>query len=330
MLRDEKIIEITDKVITRYPNINGVHLRNMLEEILYNCDIVSIETALVVRNNTVDKIKIYLASRKIEGLSDKTLKGYYQHLVRLSNQIHKNIEDITTMDIRMYLALYSKTGVKNSTIATEISTLKPFFKWLQVEKYITDNPMDRINNIKVEKRLRKAITQEELEIMRDNCNSLRMRALLEIFSSTGCRLDEIYKLNKSDINWQDMSVNVIGKGNKERPVYLTPKAKLHIKKYLLSRDDDCEALFVTERHPINRLKHRSIQREFKKLQTLSGIERDIFPHLMRHYFCTNLLNKKVNLKDVRDLMGHTSSDTTLQYDSTGTENIKCEHKRAFY
>jgi integrase/recombinase XerD len=330
MLKDEKIIEIVDRITTKHSNINGVYLRNMLEEILYNCDIVSIENALVLRSNTVDKLRIYLASRKIDGLSDRTLKGYYQHLMRFSNSIHKNIEDITTSDIRMYLAWYIKTGVKNSTIATEISTLKPFFKWLQIEKYITDNPMDRINNIKVEKRLRKAITQEELEILRDNCSSLRMRALLEVFCSTGCRLDEIYKLNKSDINWQDMSVNVIGKGNKERPVYLNPKAKIHLKKYLLSRDDDCEALFVTERHPIKRVEHRSIQREFKKLQNLSGVDKSIFPHLMRHYFCTTLLSKKVNLKDVRDLMGHTSSDTTLQYDSTGTENIKCEHKRAFY
>lgn len=327
MLKDEKIIEIVDKIITKHSNINGAYLRNMLEEILYNCDIVSIENALVVRNNVVDKIRIYLASRKIDGLSDRTIKGYYQHLMRFSNSIHKNIEDITTMDIRYYLAQYLKTGIKNTTLATEISTLKPFFKWLQIEKYIVDNPMDRIKNVQVNKYVREYLTHEELELVRDNCETLRQHALVEFFYSTGSRLDEVIKLNKTDINWQELSVKVVGKGNKERVVLISSKAKIHLQKYLMSRLDDEPALFVTERYPIKRLGRRSIEREFNKIGEKAKLSKPLFPHILRHTVASHLLQSGATLSEVQKFLGHSSPQTTQIYSKTTDDMVKIAHKK---
>lgn len=327
MLKNEKIIEIIDKITTKYSNINGVYLRNMIEEVLYNCDIVSLENALVVRNNTLDKIKIYLASKKIDGLSDRTLKGYYEHLTRFSNQIHKNVEDITTTDIRMYLALYVKTGIKNSTLATEISTLKAFFKWLRIEKYISDNPMDRIKNVQIDKYIREYLTHEELELVRDSCKTLRQRALIEFMYSTGSRLEETIKLNKSDINWQELSVKVVGKGNKERIVLISPKAKIHLQKYLMSRLDDEPALFVTERYPIKRLGRRSIEREFTKIGENAKLSKSFFPHILRHTVASHLLQSGATLSEVQRYLGHSSPTTTQIYSRITDDMVKIAHKK---
>jgi integrase/recombinase XerD len=327
MLKDEKIIEVVDKITTKYPNINGVHLRNIIEEILYNCDIISIENALVLRNNTLDKIKIYLASRRIDGLSNRTLKGYYQHLIRFSNSIHKNIEDITTMDIRYYLAQYLKTNIKNTTLATEISTLKAFFKWLQIEKYIIDNPMDRIKNVQIDKYVREYLTHEELEIVRDSCNTLRQRALVEFIYSSGARLEEIIKLNKTDIDWQELSVKVVGKGNKERIVLISPKAKIHIQKYLMSRLDDNPALFITERHPINRLSGRAVEKEFSKIGENAKLSKPLFPHILRHSVASHLLQSGASLSEVQRYLGHSSPTTTQIYSRITDDMVKIAHKK---
>lgn len=327
MLKNEKIIEIVDKITTKYSNTNGVYLRNILEEILYNCDIVSIEKALVLRNNTVDKIRIYLASRKIDGLADKTLKGYYQHLMRFSNTIHKNIEDITTTDIRIYLAWYIKTGIKNTTLATEISTLKAFFKWLQVEKYITDNPMDRIKNVQIDKYVREYLTHEELELVRDNCETLRQKALVEFMYSTGARLEETIKLNKTDINWQELSVKVVGKGNKERTVLISPKAKIHLQKYLMSRLDNNPALFITERYPINRLGRRAVEREFSKIGENAKLSKPFFPHILRHSVASHLLQSGASLSEVQRYLGHSSPTTTQIYSRITDDMVKIAHRK---
>jgi integrase/recombinase XerD len=270
---------------------------------------------------------IFLASKKIDGLSENTLKGYYERLNKFSYFIQKNIEDIDVMDIRMYLAAYSKTGVKNSTIAREIAILKSFFVWLENNCYILKSPMRNIKQIKVEKTLREALTAEELELVRDACETLRDRALIEFFYSTGCRLDEVVKLNKSDIDWQDLSLKVFGKGKKERIVFITPKAKIHLKKYLMSRLDDCEALFVTERKPTKRLGRRSYERAIDKLGKKAKLSKDLFPHLLRHTTATSMLRNGASLVEVQHYLGHEDPSTTQIYAHLSNDAVRAAHRK---
>ena len=225
------------------------------------------------------------------------------------------------MDIRRYLAWYTKKGVKNSTLATIISALKSFFGWLENEEYISKSPMRKIKNIKVEKRVRKALNREELEMLRDACRTLREKALVEFFYSTGCRLDEAQKLNIADVDWSNGKVMVIGKGDKERPVYLNARAILHLRKYLASRNDSNHSLFVSERQPHDRLGRRAIERTFSTLGKRAGINKPVYPHLLRHTTASTMLQNGATMEEVQHYLGHDSPVTTQIYAEMDTQSI---------
>jgi integrase/recombinase XerD len=231
------------------------------------------------------------------------------------------------MDIRVYLAAYTKTGVKNTTIATTISCLKSFFGWLETQDYINKSPMRKVKNIKIEKRLRKPLSQEELEMLRIACKTVREKAIVEFFYSTGCRLDEVYKLNKGDINWNTDSCMVIGKGNKERRVFLNAKARVHLWKYIASRKDNNEALFVTGRGKLNRLGPRSFEEIFGDLGRRAGLTKRVHPHLLRHTMATSMLNNGASLAAVQGLLGHEDPATTQIYAELNQEELHLTHKR---
>jgi len=329
MLKNEIIIKIVGKLDLEYGELfNQGKVKSILEEILYDYEVKPKETSLVVVDNLKDKIVLYLASKKIDGLSNITLMSYGQHLKRFANYIRKNVEDITAMDIRMYLANYAKTGVKNSTLATESNILRGFFTWLENEEYIHKSPMRKIKSIKTEKRIRKALTQEELEILREGCKNIRQKALLEFLFSTGCRLSEVVNVNKDDVNWQSLSLKVIGKGNKERTVYINAKAKVYLKKYIMSRLDNSEALFVSERKPYNRLQNRAIQNEINKIAEQSKLNKNIYPHLLRHTAATHWLNSGMDITVVQEILGHEEASTTQIY--AQISNIEVEHQYRKY
>ncbi|HHT37842.1 MAG TPA: tyrosine-type recombinase/integrase [Mollicutes bacterium] len=328
MKTEEIIIKIIGKLNLLYDDkINQQEIRLILEEVLYNYNIKPKEFALVPRNNMQDMMMLFLTSKKIEGASDVTIKNYGLNLSKLAYDIQKNVENITTMDIRIHLANYAKTGVKNSTIATRTDILRSFFSWLKTEEYITRNPLERIKNIKVEETTREPLTQEEFEILSNGAKTLRQKALLHTFYATGCRLNEVVCMNISDINWDKMQLTVLGKGNKERIVYLNARAKIFIQKYLKSRDDDCEALFVTQRKPIKRLGNRAIQREIKQIKEQSGLKRNVYPHLLRHTYSSTLLSRGASISSISKMLGHKNLEVTSRYAKTTDYNIEYEYRK---
>lgn len=258
-----------------------------------------------------EKVDQFLSAKRLEGLSELTLEGYALDLRIFAEHVSKPVEEITTSDIRAYLARFDH--LKMSSVAKKLSVLKSFFGWLADEEIITKDPTRRIKPPKKEQRLPKALTIEELEQIREACNTYRERALVEVLYATGGRLSEIQALNRADIDYQNMSARVIGKGNKEREVYLSYKALYHLRKYLMSRMDDNPALFVTERRPFRRVSNRAIQREIKKIAERSGIQKNVHPHTMRHTFATLTLNNGADLSSVQELLGHTDPATTQVY-----------------
>jgi integrase/recombinase XerD len=329
LYKEEVIVKILDRAMDELPEIEPHKLRPILDMVLYNYEVTPAVKALVLRSNVKDYATLYMASKKVEGLSAITLKNYGYRLRRFMCFIAKNVEDINAMDIRMYLANYQRhTGCRNTTLESEIAGLKSFFGWLEDEEYIVKSPMRKIKAPKTEKRLREALTPEELELLRDACNTLRERALVEFFYTTGCRLDEVVKVNKPDINWQNLSLNVVGKGNKEREVFISDKAKVHVRKYLLSRMDDCNSLFVTERQPIRKLGRRSIEREFEALGKAAGISKQVSPHVMRHTTATDMLRHGATLSEVQAYLGHEDPSTTQIYAQVSDESVKAAHKRS--
>ncbi len=226
----------------------------------------------------------------------------------------------------MFLAVRCK-NMKATSVNGQISILKSFFGWLHDEEYIPKNPAKKLKQTKEPKRLRHAMTEEEVELLRQASKTDREKALVEFLISTGCRLSEVVGVNKDDLNWHEMSLNVIGKGNKERKVYFSTKAKILLKKYLLTRKDDNEALFVTSKRPHGRLGGRSVQREIKKIANRAGLNKSVYPHLFRHSFATCKINSGMPLPVLQHIMGHESPSTTQVYAQLSEENIKYEYKK---
>ncbi|HZK34820.1 MAG TPA: tyrosine-type recombinase/integrase, partial [Bacillota bacterium] len=184
-----------------------------------------------------------------------------------------------------------------------------------------------IKTIKVEKRLREALTKEQFETLRTGAKTLRQKALLELLYSTGCRLEEVEQMKKQDIDWQRLQIRVIGKGNKERAVYINATAQVHLRKYFMSRLDNCDAVFVIERNPIGLMGRRTIQREIKVVAEQSGLGINVYPHLIRHTFATHMLNSGMSLNILQQILGHDDPSTTLIYAELDSVTVENEYRK---
>lgn len=327
---DEVVIKIISKVTTEYEEVDANKLRCILEKILSDYEIKPMTKELTTTATDMqDKIYLYVASKKIDGVKVSTLKNYVLHLKRFAKFINKNVKDIETMDIRRYLAyLMQQLHLKDTTLETEKSILKSFFSWLTDEEYIAKSPAKKIKATKINRRLRNALDDEKLERLRDACKTPRQRALVEFFFSTGCRLSEVVSLNISDLNWNECTFRVTGKGNKERNAGFSKKARLYLKKYLASRADmSCQALFVSEKKPYGRLKNRAIEKEFHKIQAQAHMDESIYPHLMRHTMATMGLKSGMRIETIQKLLGHSNISTTEIYAEVADETVKEEYRK---
>lgn len=275
--------------------------------------------------DVAQKMKMYLSAKKIEGLSPLTLKSYRIELNIFSKYIQKPVGEITTGDIRTYLAQFDY--LKLSSLSTKLSVLKSFFGWLAGEEIITRSPTIKIKSPKEGKRLPKALSPEELEITRESCQTLRQRALVELAYASGCRLSELANLDKKNIDWNNMTVRVIGKGDKERIVPISFKAVYHLKKYLKTRCDILPAIFITERQPYRRMSNRAIQREVAQIGRYAGLSKSLHPHVFRHTLATFLLNNGAELAFVQQLLGHTDPKTTQRYARISMTHILEQYRK---
>jgi integrase/recombinase XerD len=323
--KGEAIIKIIGKLSMECPELNQLKVREVLEEVLYKYDVVQPETALTV-SDIDEKIMIYIQTKRLEGLSEKTLHNYELNLNIFSNCLRKSVNLVTKEDMRMYLAARCK-DMKATTKNTQISIMKSFFGWLYEEDYIEKNPMKQIKSTKVPGRLRNTLSNEELENLRQACITDREKALIEFMLSTGCRLSEIIGVNVNDIDWNAMSLRVIGKGNKEREVLFNVKAKILMKKYLKTRKGDSEALFISEHKPYRRMAGRGIETIVNKIAARAKMDKSVYPHLMRHSYGTHSINAGMPITVLQELMGHTNSATTLIYAKLSRATVEHEYKR---
>ena len=309
-------------------DIEPKKMRAVLDE-SFNGYSVEKESYDLVVSDLKEKIKYFLASKKIDGVKMNTLYNYNLKLQHFADRVVKPCSMITTHDIRYYLALISQEKVlKESTMATNFSVLKSFFAWLSNEEIIDKDPMRKLKTPSLNKRnLRKALSGEELEKVRNACNTLREKALVEFLSSSGCRVSELQQLNILDLDLNERSVEVLGKGDKKRVVYFSPRAKLFIQEYIESRKDKNPALFVSERAPYPRLGVRAIQLEIKRLGEEAKLNRKVHPHLLRHTFATLALNSGMDITVIQSILGHESVATTQIYTSLNKDHIKSEYRK---
>lgn len=329
-MNNELTVKLVSSISNEYSNISVTRLQEIVESIIYDYNIKPQERSLTVVNDMYDKILLYLATKKLNGLSNLTLKNYNRRLIFFSNYIKKDVCEITAIDIRRYLVVYgTQRNIKKSTMNTIISELKSFFEWLVDEEYITKNPMRQIKSMRQNIRLRKSLSEEELERLRDACVTFRERAIIEMYYATGCRLSELSSINISEINWSDLSFRVIGKGNKERTVYFTPRASLYLKKYIDNRKNGIfsDPIFIQCKVPFIRLSNKAIQNEVSRIAKRAGFEKHIYPHLLRHTLATLSLKHGASLTAIQSTLGHSDPSTTVVYAQTDQENTKNEYRK---
>jgi integrase/recombinase XerD len=312
-------------ITTINPEISQDTLALRLEEVLYRYQIEHRAT-LDLENDIEDKLELFLSSKRLEGLSENTLIDYRMELRLFIKTNNKAVVQIKTPDIRGYLA--SLKNVQTSSIGKKLTVLKSFFGWMVREEILLRDPTTKIKTPKKKKRLPKGLTVDELELVRELCENKRERALVEVFYSTGCRLSELMSMDIDNINKQEMSTTVIGKGNKERKVYLTFTALYHLNSYLKSRDDDCDAVFVTLRRPFRRMGKKTIQDEIGKIgKRLNLKNKIIHPHVFRHTLAQNMLDNGAKLEEVQNILGHENISTTQVYTHVSEERKQTAHKR---
>ena len=278
-------------------------------------------------NENVSMIESFISSKKIEGCSDRTIKYYKEIIDKFNDSFDKSIKKITTEEIRSYLSNYKEMSTCGSTTIDNIRrVLSSFFSWLEDEDYIIKSPIRRIHRIKTPTTVKEVLTDENLEKLRDECENIRDLSLIELLISTGMRVGELVNLNISNLNFEDRSCIVLGKGNKEREVYFDAKTKLHLKEYISKRSDTNDALFVSLREPHQRLSISGIELIVRNLGVNTNINK-VHPHKFRRTLATMAIDKGMPVEQVQKLLGHVKIETTMHYAMVNQSNVKISHRR---
>ena len=324
-LADELAVRLDGKVPAEYMGV----IQNELAVLLSYYEVKQISKEIAVYEGYLPQhFKAFFVTKKIEGASEKTLNLYMLRLKDFFKAVNKPFEEITANDVRIYLYMYQKEhNISNRTLDSIRSALCSFFSWSSGEGYCEKNIMLAVRPIKYERKRREALTDYELEELRAACNTPREEAILEFFYSTGCRVDELVKLNIEDVNFEKGEVVLFGKGSKHRISYLNARAAVSLRKYLHGRCDECPALFVKERGPHTRLSKAGIEKIIKQIGEKSGLERDVYPHLIRHTTATHALQHGMDVTNIQKMLGHANIATTMIYADVQSDDVRSQHKK---
>ena len=324
-MKEKVIKEIEQKMASILNNEQKEKLKEVLLYTFYNIEVTSIKDELV--EDTTDYAKMFIAAKRIEGCSERTLNYYETTIKTMIDKLSKKVNSIETEDLRNYLSEYqAKNNCSKVTIDNVRRILSSFFAWLEDEDYIMKSPVRRIHKVKATQTVKETYTDEELEEMRDACVEIRDLAMVDFLASTGVRVGELVNLDRVDVDMQERSCVVLGKGGKEREVYFDARTKIHLQNYLNSRIDNNPALFVSLLRPYDRLKISGIEIRLRELGKRINIKK-IHPHKFRRTMATKAIDKGMPIEQVQVLLGHRKIDTTLQYAMVNQNNVRNSHKR---
>ena len=325
-MKEEKIKEVLRQMQPYLDNAQMEQLQRTLQHTFWNCSIE--ETNACEQSDSGENlIDMFLASKRVEGCSEKTIAYYKATIEATTNTIGKAIKHISTEDLRQYLTDYQKRKKSGKVTIDNIRRiLSSFFSWLEDEDYILKSPVRRIHRVKTSTTIKETYTDEALERMRDNCNELRDLAIIDMLASTGMRVGEMVLLNREDIDFNERECVVFGKGDKERLVYFDARTKIHLQNYLASRTDTEPALFVTLRSPYKRLKIGGVESRLRKMGKRLDIPK-VHPHKFRRTLATMAIDKGMPIEQLQQLLGHQRIDTTLKYAMVKQSNVKLAHRK---
>ena len=325
-MKQEMITEVMQQMLPYLDNAQLKQLKQVMEQTLYHYEVYGAEVK-PEEDDSNNLISMFIAAKRIEGCSEKTLKYYKTTIDAMVSSLGKNVRHILTEDLRTYLTEYqSRNQSSRVTIDNIRRILSSFFSWLEDEDYIIKSPVRRIHKVKTASNIKETYSDEDLEKMRDNCAELRDLAMIDMLASTGMRVGELVKLNRTDVNFNERECIVFGKGNKERVVYFNARAKIHLQQYLKSRKDKNPALFVTLDKPHERLQISGVEVRLRQLGRSLKVPR-IHPHKFRRTLATMAIDKGMPVEQVQKLLGHVKIDTTMRYAMVNQTNVKLSHRK---
>lgn len=328
-MRDKIINNILIKMGSRIRKNDLEFLGQVLVEELRDVQIKKETTELAEYNDSMRKLKdMFLATLLIENKSKRTIEQYNLHLTQFAEFFtYKEVKDIDATDIRNFLYAYKQSrGISNISLNNKRSAISSFFSWLADEEYIDKDPTRKIKKIKVTKKKKNAFTADEMERMRIACTDIRDRALIEMLACTGCRVSELSNISLNDVDFLRKKVRIVGKGDKERTVFISDTAMIYLNKYLETRQDNNIALFTSKRFPYDRLQKDGIERVVRDLGRMCNVY--AHPHKFRRTLCTNLIMRGMPLQNVAILMGHADINMTAgTYYDASDQMIEYEYIR---
>ncbi|MDC0611213.1 tyrosine recombinase XerC [Vibrio sp.] len=263
----------------------------------------------------------YLRSEK--GLSLYTQRNYKQHLEAMAEQLVDlkvlSWEKVDAAWVRQLTGKMMRKGMKASSIATHLSSLRSFFDFLILRGILSANPAKGVSAPKKQRPLPKNLDVDEvaqlLEVKDDDPLAIRDRAMMELMYGAGLRLAELVSINVKDISVSRGEIRVIGKGDKERKVPFSGMAREWVARWMKVRgqfaNGDESALFVSQRGI--RISHRNVQKRMAEWGQKQEVNSHISPHKLRHSFATHVLESSNNLRAVQELLGHENISTTQIY-----------------
>ena len=332
LFRNEVLLNMAAEEIPVEHLVPAIHA---VDEAAKDYDFNRKEIALTVVNGVPQVLKMYIGARATENLSPDTLRTYFYDLRNFFTSTPKHIDEIDANDIRCYLWNYKKTrDISDRTLNQIRICIKSFYTWCLHEKVFPEmvsNPCEPVKSIKYYAKPRQPFTVEELETIRVFCMNERERAIVDLIVSSGIRVSELCALKKEDINMVTREVRVWhGKGDKFRQTYLSAEAMISLRRYYMTRNDNCPYVIVNfrgrDKHKIGK---RGIESMLKKICERAGIENPErwIPHNLRHTFATVMIQNGAPVQHVQKLLGHAKLETTMIYAKDNQMDIKRTHER---
>lgn len=312
-------------------HLSGDQLRRLKDVLTIECSkylITEQKNEVVIYDETSDiaAYKQFFVSKKIQRLSSGTLNLYMQTINLFMRSVRKPFSDVTTNDIRLFIANREMIdNVSKGTLSRERGCIVRFFKWLCNEEYIAKDPGARVENIKVPKRMKQEFSELEVEKLRSATTNSKEALVIELLLSTGCRVSELVSLNFRDYDQENDSITVIGKGNKQRTLYLNAKAKIALNQYLKDMPHITGPIFFGQTAG-KEMTSAGVQKLVKRLGDRAGVA-NVHPHRFRRTAATLARRHGMPIELVMNFLGHESIDTTLKYSMIGDEELKLSHQK---
>ena len=284
-------------------------------------------------NDAIEDFLRYLLIDK--NYSNNTIDSYKEDLIKFRDFFkNKSINEIDIDDLKRYVKYLNDLNLNELSISRAISCIKSFYKYLNIEKIIDNNPSDSLYLPKVRKKLPNTLSEEEVDKLLDinlsDTFSYRNKAMLEVLYATGLRVSELVNLKMENIDFESDIIRTFGKGNKERVIPIGEYARyyldLYLKdyRYMLLKHGNNEYVFLNN-HGKN-MTRQGFFKIIKQIASDAGINKEISPHILRHSFASHLLKHGADLRTIQELLGHSNVSTTQIYTHISNEELKENYK----